>query len=188
MDSPPSKQTRWFFEEVHAHESSLRAYLRRAFPWLREVDELVQDSLARLWRAGQDGKVDSGRAFLFATARHAALDLCRRNRIVHLEPLTETGDLSVIDDGPGVVEIVSQREELALLADAIRSLPERCRQVLTLRKIYGLPQKQIALELGMSEHTVEVQTANGMRRCAKYLRSHGVEGVKPRGNGSVAHL
>lgn len=174
MDSHPTKETRWFFEEVHAHAPSLRAYLRRAFPWLDDVEDLVQESLARLWRAGQAGHVRSGKAFLFATARHAALDLGRHRQVVPMDSVGDMARLSVIDEEPGVTEEVSRREELELLADAIRALPDRCRQVLTLRKIYGLPQKDIAARLGISVHTVEVQTANGMRRCAEFLRRRGL--------------
>ena len=53
-------------------------------------------------------------------------------------------------------------------------LLNRCRQVLTLRKIYGLSQKQIAAQLGIAEHTVEAQVGNGMRGCAKFLARHGL--------------
>ena len=174
MDAPPSKSTRWFFEEVQIHEPSLRAYLRRAFPWLSDADDLVQDVMSRAWRAAQEGTIRSGRAFVFAAARNAALDLFRRRRIVTMEPLAESGPASVLDDGVDVAETVSRHEELALLREAIRSLPERCRQVLVLRKIHGLPQKEIAARLGISEHTVEVQTANAVHRCADFLRGRGM--------------
>ena len=60
------------------------------------------------------------------------------------------------------------------MTQAIQSLPERCRQVLTLRKIYGLSQRQIAQQLDISENTVETQVANGMRRCAAFLARHGL--------------
>ena len=64
-----------------------------------------------------------------------------------------------------------QRE---ILTKAIQSLPDRCRQVLTLRKIYGLSQKEIAASLGIAEHTVEAQVATGMRRCAIFLARFGL--------------
>ena len=37
----------------------------------------------------------------------------------------------------------------------MEQLPARCRQVFTLRKVYGLSQKEIAAELKISENTVE---------------------------------
>jgi RNA polymerase sigma-70 factor (ECF subfamily) len=60
-----------------------------------------------------------------------------------------------------------------MLIAAIQSLPERCRQVFTLRKIYGLSQKEIAQKLSISENTVEVQGAIGIRKCAEYFQRHG---------------
>lgn len=176
MEPEPSEQARWFSENVQPHETALRAYLRKAFPWLTDVDDLVQESLTRLWRAGEKGDVRSGKALLFSAARNAALDLNRRRRVVTIDFVGDIERLSVLEDGPGIAETVSRNQELDVLADAIRALPDRCRRVLTLKKIYGLSQKEIAAQLGISEHTVEVQVANGMRRCADYLRKRGMEG------------
>src|SRR5258706_7278593 len=44
----PSNLSRWFAEEVQPHESSLRSYLRAVFPLLPDIDDLVQESYARL--------------------------------------------------------------------------------------------------------------------------------------------
>src|SRR5262245_21476687 len=60
---------------------------------------------------------------------------------------TEIDQLSVLDDTSGVVDVVTRRQEQTLLAEAIRTLPERCREVLILRKIHGLSQKEIAARL-----------------------------------------
>jgi RNA polymerase sigma-70 factor (ECF subfamily) len=60
-----------------------------------------------------------------------------------------------------------------LLSEAVRTLPNRCRQVLTLRLLYNMSQKEIAAELGISGHTVKAQLAKGMRRCADYFQVRG---------------
>ena len=174
MDPKNSRQARWFSEEIHVHEPSLRAYLRSAFPWLTDVDDLVQDAFVRIWRAGSSERVRSGKAFLFKAARNAALDLYRRRRVLTIESVADFERLSVYQEGPGVAETVARNQELEILESAIRALPDRCRQVLTLRKIYGLSQREVAGRLGISEHTVEVQVANGLRRCERYLRNLGV--------------
>lgn len=64
--------------------------------------------------------------------------------------------------------------ELELLTQAIQALPEACRQVLTLRKIYGLSQREIAARLGLTETAVEAQVAEGLRRCAKVFGRNGI--------------
>jgi RNA polymerase sigma-70 factor (ECF subfamily) len=130
--------------------------------------------LTRVWQAYGAGAVDSPRALLFTAARRLAIDELRRRQIVAFEPITESSLLSVLTDERGAPEVAANNQELEILTQAIQALPERCRQVLTLRKIYGLSQKDIAAQLGISEHTVEVQVANGMRRCALFLAKYGL--------------
>ena len=61
--------------------------------------------------------------------------------------------------------------ELVRVAEFVRSLPMECRQVFTLRKVYGLSQKEIATELDISENTVEQHLAKGVRLCSAALAS-----------------
>jgi RNA polymerase sigma-70 factor (ECF subfamily) len=72
---------------------------------------------------------------------------------------------------------VARAEEIELLTHAIQSLPDRCRQVLTLRKIYGMSQREIATRLGIAEHTVEAQGAIGVRKCAEFFARHARRGA-----------
>jgi len=170
VNTPPTDQTRWFAEEVQPHERSLRAYLGRSLAARDDVDDVVQDTYVKLWRTGMSGLVRSPKAFLFTVARNVALDLRRRRAVSAAQPITETAPLHVLEDSPGVVDLVSRRQELALLAEAIHALPERCRQVFLLRKIQGLSQREIAARLGITENTVETLVAKGARRCADYVR------------------
>ena len=179
MNSPPVDQSQWFEDEVRPHESALRAYLHGMFPSIPDIDDLVQESYARLLRAREAGKVRYVKAFLFAIARNAALDFCRRRKVVSIDAIGNLADLTVIDDRPDASEIVNKQQELELLADAVRSLPERCRQVLTLRLLYGLSHKEIAAELAISDLTVKAQVAKGMRRCAAYFKAKGLDKIHP---------
>lgn len=173
---PPndSEQTRWFVEEVQAHEPSLRSWLRGLFPSLPDMDDVVQESYVRLIRAREAGKISHAKAYLFTTARNAARDFFRRRKIVSIEAVGDMADSNVLDDRPGVADAVSKQQELDLLAEAVRGLPDRCRQTLTLRLLYGLSHKEIAAELKVSEHTVKAQLAKGMRRCAEFFEDHGL--------------
>jgi RNA polymerase sigma-70 factor (ECF subfamily) len=169
-----SDSARWFAEQVQVHEGALRSWLRGKFPALTDPDNLVQESLARVWRARITGKVSSPKALLFTTARNLALDQLRRRQVVGIDSIAEIADLPVFEDGPTAADTAAHNQELELLTQAIQSLPERCRQVLTLRKIYGLSQREIAAQLGITEHTVEAQIGSGMRRCAEFLARHGL--------------
>jgi RNA polymerase sigma-70 factor (ECF subfamily) len=174
MSNSESETARWFAEQVQPHESSLRSYLRRVFPGLPDVDDLVQESYARLIRARAAGKVSYAKAFLFTTARNAALDFFRRRQVVRIDGVADLAELSVIEDKPDAAEAVSKQQELALLAEAVKTLPERCRQVVTLRLLYAMSHKEIAAELHISDQTVKAQLAKGMRRCAEFLAARGL--------------
>lgn len=55
------------------------------------------------------------------------------------------------------------RQELRILARAFDSLSEKCRNVVWLRRVEGLSQRQTAQRLGLNEGAVESQLARGVR-------------------------
>jgi len=174
MPQQNPEQARWFAEEVQPHGPALRAYLLGRFPSLPDIDNIVQESLVRVLRASESARIGSAKALLFTMARNLALDVMRRQKVATFEPITETPDSSVFIDGIDVVETINKKQELALLTHAIQSLPERCRQVLTLRTAYGLSQKEIAAKLEITENTVEKQMGKGILRCREYFAHHGL--------------
>lgn len=173
MGRDNTDNTRWLATEVQPHRQAVRAWLVARFPSLTDVDDLVQESLARLLRARAAGPIRSARAFLFTTARNLALDAVRRQRVVRFEPITEFEESSILADGADVFATVAKQQEIEILTEAIQSLPDRCRQIFTLRTAFGLTQRQIAERLGVSESTVEKQMAQGIRRCAAFFAEGG---------------
>jgi RNA polymerase sigma factor (sigma-70 family) len=168
---------RWFAEEVQPHDSHLKAYLRGAFPSVRDVDDVVQESYLRLWRTRATQPIRCAKAFVFSVARRLALDAIRRERTSLMDPIGDLSQLRVLQDRPDAAELAGMQEKIRLLADAVESLPARCRDVVVLRKIKSIPQKEVAAILGLSEKTVESQFTRGLQRCASYLRDRGVYGL-----------
>lgn len=169
MNPSSPDSARWFSDTVQVHAEPLKGWLRSRFPSISDPENIVQEALTRVWRVGENCRAESPKALLYTTAHNLAIDQLRRQNIVPFEPLTESTESFVYQEGPTPADSTALNQELELLTQAIQSLPDRCRQVLTLRKIYGLSQKAIAAQLGIAEHTVEVQVANGMRRCADFL-------------------
>ncbi len=179
----PSEHARWFTEEVQPHEPALRAYLQVRFPTLGDHDDLVQETYTRLLRAKSRGGVRHPKAFLFTAARNAAFDLFRRRGAKPTEAVTDLVELTVLEDRPEVGEQIDESREREVLADAVRALPERCRQVIMLRYLDGLTYKEIGAQLGISTETVKVHMAKGMRRCAAFFAQRGLLETPPAATG-----
>jgi RNA polymerase sigma factor (sigma-70 family) len=171
---PPEnpEQALWFTEHLQPHEAMLRAWLRGQFPRLGDIDDIVQEAFVRVLQAREVQPIDAPKSFLFATARNLALGRVRHEKVTGDFALTETRLSSVYDESADVAHEVARAQELELLTQAIQSLPTRCRQIITLRRIYGLSQKEVAAQLGISEHTVEAQGTIGLRKLTEYFERH----------------
>ena len=168
----PAEQ--WFVENVQPHESRLRSYLHSSFPQIGEVDDVVQESFLRVWKAKAAQPIQSARAFLFKVARHLALDLVRRNQRSPVRTVGDLGGLYVLEEEPDVAERCSFQEKVDLLAEAIACLPDRRREIVILCKLRRLPYKDVADRLGISERTVENQLFRGIKQCRAFLGKRGV--------------
>lgn len=187
MSSPPTtpsphvENARWFSEEVHAHESSLRAYLRSRYPTTPDIDDVVQESFLRVWRLRAAQPVSYAKSLLFKVARHIVIDSARRKIVSPIDRVTDLAATPVLTDArQSPDEVACTGEETALLLAAIDSLPGRCREILILRKLRNVPQKAIAAQLGISEQTVQVQVGRGVRRCEEFLRRRGMRSTLSR--------
>lgn len=144
---------------------------------MRDVDDIVQESYVRTWRAREGGAIHSAKAFLFKVANHLTVDLLRRQ---HRSPIAAQHDLSTMEvagEAASVPESLSHREKVALLAEAIDVLPARCREVVVLRKLHQLSQRETAERLGISEKGVENQLARGLTRCRCFFEKRGVNTI-----------
>jgi RNA polymerase sigma-70 factor (ECF subfamily) len=176
MPPPNPEHARWFADEVHAHDGQLRAYLRGSYPSIRDIDDVIQESYLRTWKAKLTHPIASTKSFLFQVARNLAIDLLRRKSSARAESLVDLDALSVLEDEPDVAVTLSRNEKVELLSSALATLPARTREIIFLRKFHGRPQRDVALQLGVSERTVETQLSRGMKRCGEYLRRRGVHG------------
>lgn len=177
-----TSQSRWFNEEVYRHDASLKNYLRHSFPSVRDVDDVVQESYLRVWRRQTlrpitqvTGSVKASvKSFLFQVARRLAIDTLRRKSASPLEESADLAALQVLEPRAGVSDAVCSNQEFELMLEAISLLPARCREVVILRKLYGLSPTETATRLQITEDTVHTLTRKGLQRVQDFLRYRGI--------------
>ncbi|NDK40150.1 sigma-70 family RNA polymerase sigma factor [Pseudoxanthomonas gei] len=187
----PTDLDNWFVREVLVHERALALFLQRAWPHRDEWHDLRQETYARVYEAAARTRPDTPKAFLFTTARHLITDRLRRSRVVSIDSVGDMESLNVLVDEVSPERWSSGRQTLKRLAEAFDRLPDRCREVVWLRRVEELPQKEVAVRMGISEKTVEKQLAKGVRLIAGYFHMDEPVAAKqlqepaPAGNGQA---
>jgi len=156
----------WFVEEILVHEGALRHYLARHWPNVDERADLRQEVYARVYQAAASELPRHPKAFLLTTARHLVVDRARRGKVVSIEPMGDLEPLHVLVDEVSPERWCGGRQVLRRLSDALDRLPDRCREVVWLRRVEELSQREVAQRMGITEKTVEKHIAKGMRLLA----------------------
>lgn len=125
-----------------------------------EAEDAVQELFLKLW-SGQDALdgIRNPKGYGIRVLRNLCLDRIRRSRKM------ETPAVLPEPEWPGRQdEAVDEKERLAKVLDAIKSLPDRQREVLTLRTLDGLSYEEIAERTGMNQLTLRVVLSQARRK------------------------
>lgn len=141
-------------------------YLTRAWPNRADIGDLRQDIYVRVYESARGALPTSPKAFLFSTARNLLTDRLRHNRVVAIDSVANPDGLKVLVDEMSPERRLGARQELCILARAFDSLSDKCRDVVWLRRVEGLSQRETAQRLGLREGAVESQLARGVRTLA----------------------
>lgn len=173
MDAPGEPLDTWFAREILAHEAALTRYLTRVWSHRDDVHDLRQEAYIRVYeavaKAGPTQRPIAPKSFLFATAKNLMADRVRRARIVSIETTGDIDALIVPMEELTPERHANTRQELRRLATALDQLPPRCRDVIWMRKVEQLPQKEVASRMGISEGAVEKHITKGIRALADAL-------------------
>jgi len=176
---------------------AFRSQLARAISRLvppHDIEDIVQETYVRVCRfnsklgserrssQAEQEVIREPRALMVRVARNIALDHIKRGDVRLTDPLDEdliaNADLGSCQEDQTYLQAASD-EEFSRFCEAVRQLPQQCRRVFVLKKVYGYSQQEIAAALGLSESTVEKHIAKGSRLCAEHIRNAGDVGASP---------
>jgi RNA polymerase sigma-70 factor (ECF subfamily) len=180
---PPSAQ-----HVLHAlyrdHHGWLTRWLSSRLHCSEQVADIAQDTYLRLLVAPHLQQLQKPRAFLATVAKGLLVDHFRRAALerAYLEQLATMP----VDEHPAPEQRLQIIEALYEVDRLLAGLSSRARTAFLLDRVDGVPQAQIAQQLGVSTRRVRQYLAQAMRCC--YIAQFGVAdgGVAESGVGDTA--
>ncbi|NWL77307.1 RNA polymerase subunit sigma-70 [Pseudomonas taiwanensis] len=151
------------------HYDELVDSVRRRFGDRHAAHEVVHDVCVQLLEAPEKEDVRLPLALLRKITHDRAISHYRseRRRLAWVDEHAEIP--AVICTAATPEHHHETADELELLSTAIAALSPRCQQVFVMHKLHELPQKEVAVRLGISLKAVEKHLKLGMDRCRVML-------------------
>src|SRR5688572_12723249 len=145
---------------VDRHLASIVTLARRMLKDEAEADDIAQEALLRLWRAGES--LDLGPQGLRPWLRRVTSNLCL-DRIRSGRRTVVTDEVPEVAEAPTQATGLEEKDLARRVGEAMNALPERQRRALTLFHHEGLSQAEVGEVLGVSDEAVESLLARARR-------------------------
>ena len=160
-----------FAELVERHQARLLRLCERLLHSSEEARDAVQEVFLKAYRkAGSFQPRGQVFTWLYRIATNHCLNQLRRRRLVRFIGLGQPpeGDEAAppepVDEAPDAATALAARRRWQATRRAITELPANQRAVLVLARFEGLPYRQIAQVLGITEGAVESRLFRALRR------------------------
>jgi len=148
--------------------SSLCAFSMQYLDDRNAVEDLVQDFFVSLWMESSHYKIHTSlKSYLFAGVKnrcidfhkHLAVDMKYRKFIL----------FSANNDENSADNYLAESELRHAVDQCIEKLSPRCREIFEMSRSGGLTNQEIAVKLGLSKRTIELQISNALKIMRKEL-------------------
>jgi len=153
---------RWLARNILPHEPSIRARLGRFQLYGLEIDDVIQETYARIVSLPALDSIRYPKQYAIQIATGIIIDHIRHSRVISISAGGSLEQLDVSAPEAGPEKQLEFREEIAQVAQFLAALPPTTRETLILRRVEGLSQQETALRLGISVKTVEKHMARGV--------------------------
>ena len=171
---------------VQRHRGPVFNFIFRSTGHMARAEDLLQETWLKVIR-GADEYEPRARftTWLYTIARNLCVDSARKERFREVVPLEapvrgDGADEPVAEwfpDGRPAPDRAAHNTRLRpLLEQALMSLPKDQREVFVLREYSGVPFKEIAAVVGISENTVKSRMRYALEALRKRLLELGVDG------------
>lgn len=149
-----------------------RERLRRRLGSADLADEALNEVYLKLSATQKRYTIGNIPAYLFRLTLNAAFDQRRSGAKLASASEIEAA-MEVADAAPDPAQIAEARRDLTVLQAAIATLTERRRAILIAARIEGRSCREIAVDMGLSKRTVEVELRHALDHCAAHMARAG---------------
>jgi RNA polymerase sigma-70 factor (ECF subfamily) len=157
----------------------LKVLLARRLGSADRAAEALHDTWLRLEHANTPQSVEKPRPYLLRMARNLALKREQAER----KTLTlddAKAALNLADDAPDPERVTAGRSEARVLDQALAELSPRRRAILLASRVEGMPLRDIAVRLDLSQRMVEMELKLALIHCGRRLGKNVVQRFGPK--------
>ncbi len=144
------------------YQSSLKYFISTYLVNPQDIDDVCQETFLRTYKSSLENEVLKPKSFMFRVAKNLIVSDFRKAS-TQLNEYVE--DIDLVDSQLELDDLENNalaQEKLGIMCEAIAGLPNKCRQAVIMRKVYGLATKDIAKRMNISTITVSNYITKGM--------------------------
>ena len=144
------------------YKSALKYFISSYVVNSQDVDDVCQETFLRTYKSSLENEVLKPKSFMFRVAKNLIVSDFRK-AATQLNEYVE--DIDLVDSRLALDDLENNaiaQEKLGVMCEAIAGLPNKCRQAVVMRKVYGLATKDIAKRMNISTITVSNYITKGM--------------------------
>jgi RNA polymerase sigma-70 factor (ECF subfamily) len=157
------------------HRLSLKRFIGRYLNNAQDIEDVSQEAFLRAFKAEKTTKVLQPKSFLFRIAKNVAISQLRSKSRQITDYIEDQPSADVLLSEWSTEDEVMAQQKLGIHCEAVAALPPKCRRVYLMRKVYGMPHKEIAERLGIATSTVEKHLLKGVEACDRFIRERSQE-------------
>jgi len=143
-------------DQIQELYKPLFLYVRKRINQQEDAEDLTQEVFYKLSKS-ENGEVDNVKSWVYTIAKNTITDFYRKKKVLTEEINDLSSEEEYKDDN-------ALKELGGCVSAYIAELPDEYRHILELSEMQGVPQKEIAKQLGMNYVTVRSKIQRGRKK------------------------